>query len=248
MARPQISNSSVFFWVSVAIGCVLRLLWPLDMEWKADEKAFYALATQFPSVGILNSQGVPNAAMSNWILASLRFVAESPVGLVTLIQGMNATALLGFIWLCFRFAQPSLRKSYLWGMQLFAVSPLPIIYSRKIWQQSLIPFFTFLMAYGVVHRRKFWGGFSFGILGMVICQIHQAGFFFFPIFLLFLYLLDRKEKKNVPWVFSVSTGILIGALGLVPWVLHCLSHPIGRKSAGTYFSNVVSLKFLNALS
>src|SRR5215208_698789 len=85
-----------------ACGVVLRLLWPADMEWKADEQRMFArssaigVSEPWPQVGMASGVAVPNPGLSIWIFVPLARVAGNPVALAQLVQLVNVAALLGF--------------------------------------------------------------------------------------------------------------------------------------------------------
>ena len=102
---PERKNSNITSILPYLIsGLILRVIWPMDMEWKGDEKALFDLskslwdAGRWAVVGIPNSQGIPNFPLSIWVLSLFQGVARTPVGMVRLFQGLNAFALLGFLW------------------------------------------------------------------------------------------------------------------------------------------------------
>src|SRR5262249_23628779 len=90
----------------------------------------------------------------------------------------------------------------------------------KIWAQSALPFFSMLFLVGWLRRDRRWGAFLWGLLSAVIGQIHMSGFFFAAAFVLWELFAgrERREPPNTRWRLFVA-GCLVGALGLVPWVV-----------------------------
>jgi hypothetical protein len=223
------------------------------MEWKSDEQNLTQMAVKavvenkFPTVGIPSSQGVPNPGLSVWLIALFARVSSDPIFIVSVIQWLNVLTLWGFfLFALFNFKGEE-RAFWLLGLALFSVSPLPVLYSRKIWQQCLIPPFTLALFIGHSHRIKNWGSFLWGLSGIMIAQIHMAGFFLVPSLLgATLYKEIRKTNKiNTRALVFWSAGTLVGALGLIPWILS--THPqSGLREFGlTYLKQVFRFQFFS---
>ena len=99
--RPM-TRGSVALACALACGIVLRMLWPADMEWKADEQWMFTRASAigisepWPSAGMPSGVAVPNPGLSVWIFVPLARVAGNPVTLAQFVQLINVMALLGF--------------------------------------------------------------------------------------------------------------------------------------------------------
>ncbi|WP_192574939.1 hypothetical protein, partial [Haemophilus parainfluenzae] len=75
-----------------------------------------------------------------WGFIALAHVAHTPVALARGVQILNIAALgllFGFCW----WAMPAGpdRRLWLWGIALAGISPLAIVFSRKLWAQDLLP-------------------------------------------------------------------------------------------------------------
>jgi hypothetical protein len=233
-----------FVLLFLIIGSILRLIWPSDMEWKADEIWMFensrAVATgaPWPMHGMPSSVGLSNPGMSIWLFILIAHLAKTPVAMVIAVQILNVLALWGLF--CFiRVKVPEEeREPWLWGLILVSVSPLPILFSRKIWAQDLLPAFSLLLLIGHWCRRSPWGSFLWGLAGSLIGQIHMSGFFL--AFSLLGWTIAR-ERKSISWVSRVSwlSGCIIGAIGLRPWLRELLIY----QGAGWSFKEAFKLKF-----
>jgi hypothetical protein len=224
------------------VGSLLRLIWPSDMEWKADEiwmfensRATAAGEAPWPMLGMRSSIGIMNPGMSIWLFILIAHLAKTPVAMVIVVQILNVLALWGLY--CFiRLKIPKEKRGpWLWGLILVSVSPLPILFSRKIWAQDLLPPFALLVLIGHWCRKSPWGSFLWGLAGTLVGQIHMSGFFLAFAFFGWTLARDRKSARWVPWLL----GSAIGAIGLLPW----LREFPGYGSAGWNFTELITLKF-----
>ncbi len=168
--------------LSLAAGAALRLSWPADMEFKGDEQYVFARTQldNWPSLGMPSSVGVPNPAMSVWafVLLARAFGVTTPTGLGLAVMGMNVGALALLFAFAMRIVDESERERWLWALALVAVSPLAVLRERKIWAPSIFP------ALAVIFWAAFWrrdrraGAFVWGLVGVLLGQIHMSGFFF----------------------------------------------------------------------
>ena len=214
----------------------MRFLWPADMEWKHDEQWNYAHAqaiaqsqAPWPSAGQPTSTNLKNFPLGIWLLACLARCSGSPVGLMLWIAVLNCLALLAFLlWALRAKLEPKERDLWLWTAALTAVSPLPILWSRKIWIQNILTPVTFLIFIGHRMRRKNWGAFLWGLAGAAAGQIHPSGFFFSLGVLAYTLWTERRGGwREVCWV-SWLMGSALGCLPMLPW-LHELAS--GRTGA-----------------
>src|SRR5262245_55136764 len=96
-------------WFLIAAGTLFRLVWPLDMEWKLDEKWMFQVAERiangsepWPWVGMQSGAGFRNPGLSIWPFAALGYLFDDPVAMVQTIQWVNVLALWGFAaWVVF---------------------------------------------------------------------------------------------------------------------------------------------------
>ncbi len=222
----------------LGIGVLLRLLFPGDMEWKFDEQWLFDSASKvqaggdWPKVGMNSSQGVPNPGFSAWFFILLGYVAKTPLQMVFCVQLLNALALIAFFFYLKKIIPEKEREGWLWGMALFSVSNLPVLYSRKIWQQCVLFPFSFVAFVAYRNRERVWGAFLLGALLLLMGQIHMSGFI-----ILFFFVLSRflvKEKTSLRQAISFLTGIALAALPMIPWLREVFLGGSGRARMATF--------------
>ena len=238
------TRGSALLACALACGIVLRMLWPADMEWKADEQRMFAWASAigvtepWPQVGMASGVTVPNPGLSVWIFVPLARVTRDPVALAQLVQFVNVVALIGFaIFGASRAFTAPARELWFAGIALMAVNPIAIVLARKIWAQSLLPIFGVAMLAAHASRSSWAGAFIWGLVGTLTGQIHMSGFFLHAALVLFTLLSlppkggshevgektggrhDLAQKTRWP---AWAAGSIVGALPLLPWALDLL--------------------------
>lgn len=256
LVEPDRSRKYSFpFWVAlfaIAFGALLRLVWLDDMEWKSDEIWMFQKAQEiahtghYPAIGMPSGAGgLVNPGLSVWSFAWIAQAAKTPIQMNAWIAGLNAlTLVLFFLFISFSIPEKE-RKEWYWALALMAVSILPILFSRKIWAQCLLPLFSFLVVFGHWHRRKIWGASVFGLVGALIGQVHMSGFFFAGGLVAATLIRDYTRKsgdEKFPWTSWVIIlgGMIVGSLTLLPWLQHLGG---GGASFVERLKNIFSFKF-----
>jgi hypothetical protein len=211
---------------AVLVGAVLRLVWPADMEYKGDEMFLFHQATgsdPFPWLGQKSGVGTRNPGMGIWVysLMAKGLGLTSPLLLVRGVMVLNIIALVGLAAFALLVVRPREREPWLWATALVSVNPLAVLFGRKLWIQSVLPPFVMAMLLGWWRRSHRGGAFTWGLVGAWLGQIHMTGFFFAGGFAAWTALFDRRSVRW-RWWFA---GSVVGALTLVPWLAHTLSHP-----------------------
>lgn len=231
---PSPSPRLAYPWLLLLLilGSGLRLIWAADMEWKADEIWMYDTAQAiaqgrqpWPWIGMANSAGLPNPGLSVWVFAALAPLAKTPLALVRWVQGLNILAIwLAFAWAHWQLPEGRGRGIWLNGIALTAVSPLAILFSRKIWAQDLLPIWALLFWLGHWYRHRRWGAGGWGAIGALIGQVHMSGFFLAAaVWGWTLYSHGRSRTLGqVRWL-SWLGGTLLGLLPLLPWLGYLVS-------------------------
>ncbi len=226
----RITRHQQFLLVMLLAGSMLRLVWPGDMEWKTDEKLIYGLAHQaaearaLPDVGIKSGGGIVNPGLSVGVFALFATFTKDPVGMVQLVQWLNVLALLGFAASAWYRSRGVERDIWLNGMALAAVSPLAVLFARKIWAQDLLPAISFVIILAHGHRDRSWGAFLWGLAGALMGQVHMSGFYFaFGLFAVTV-VHDRVRGLSFRWVAWLA-GSGLGAVTMVAWLVHLAQHP-----------------------
>jgi hypothetical protein len=212
--------------VAVLLGVVLRVVWPWDMEYKGDEMYLFNHATggdPFPWVGQSSSVGTPNPGMGLWVysLMAQGLRLDSPVALVVGVMVLNVLALVALAAFALRVVPAREREPWLWATALVAVNPLAVLFSRKLWIQSVLPPFVIAALLAWWYRGRRAGAFAWGVVGAWLGQVHMTGFFFAGGLAAWTALYDRASARW-RWWFA---GSLVGAATLVPWLVQILGKP-----------------------
>lgn len=225
-------NLLIFF---VYLGIALRLLWPNDIEWKADESyAFeYGLAwargeKPWPWLGVTSGAGLANPPFGFWILMLFSAWTKDPVHATQLVSILNALSL----WVALLWAQKDSQK--LWTLALFSVSFFPVLFAKKLWIQCLLPPFLLILEWSSEKRKsltQFVSGFVLCLLG----QVHMSGFLFAPLWL-FVRADRRKSFSKSFWM-----GVLLAIPLMIPWMIEILTHlSKGSSSGGHLFREILN--------
>lgn len=202
------------------------------MEWKADEIWMYTTARQiadgtapWPWLGMTSSTGLQNPGLSVWCFAVLAWVSDTPVAMVRLVQILNIVALgalFGWLQRVLPSDHPE-RMSWLGGVMLMGVSPLAILFSRKLWTIDLLPVFGFPLLVGHWYRQRRWGSAVWGFVGALIGQLHMSGFFLATGLVLWTLYADgrRRTLGMTHWLYW-AMGTALGLVPLLPWVSYLL--------------------------
>ena len=223
-----------FIFFCLAAGIFLRLNWLNDMEWKADEQWMFTQAHEIaksgnlPSVGMQSGGGIVNPGMSVMAFAAIACFTDNALSMNRVVQLINILSILLFLLFILKFINKEEKKTWLYGLALAAVSPLAVLFARKIWAQDLLPLLSFIVILGNYFRLKKWGAFLWGIAGALIGQIHMSGFFYAAGIFVFTYFYDRFNKINFRWL-PWLLGTIAGSMTLVPWLIYMLHHPQESK-------------------
>ena len=234
------------FAASLVAGCVFRLIWLSDMEYKADESwtfdrvAAFLHSGEAPLIGMPSSAGIPNAGLSVWLFLGLGYGANalSPLTLARAVQVVNVAALLLLAVFSLRVVERRERESWLWATALVAVNPLAVLFSRKIWPPELFPIFTIVFLTAWWKRSTLAGAFFWGLIGALLGQIQLGGFLFAFSFALVTLIVGRREVNWPAWL----AGSAIGALPMVPWLV-ALTHHVSATGAAPWRPNLGFLEF-----
>ncbi len=223
-------KSKYFIFFCIAVGIFLRLNWNSDMEWKADEQWTYQKAHEtadsgkFPAAGMQSGGGVVNPGLSLGIFALIASFTQDPLAMNRVVQLLNILAVLCFTWFALTKIKSEERQVWLYGIALASVSPLAVLFARKIWAQDLLPLVSFLILLSNYYRKKNWGAFFWGFFGALIGQIHMSGFFFAAGIFVFTLLYDRYNKIKFKWLPWLA-GSILGSITIVMWFLYMAEHP-----------------------
>jgi uncharacterized membrane protein len=189
------------------------------MEFKADEAnnlfmaSYLALGRAFTLVGIPSSIGTYNPPLFTYLMALPLFFSRNPVVAAGVVALFNCAA-VGLLYVfCRRYFN---QRVAIVAAVFFAVNPWAVFYSRKIWQQDLLPlfvmgFFYCLFAVACEERRK-------PLLGCFAClaamtQFHLSSIYYLVV--LGISLLWFRPK--VGWGYYAG-GIGLALLIYAPYI------------------------------
>jgi len=225
-------------WVFLVLGTLLRVIWPLDMEWKFDEKWMFAKGVAiaegrdaWPWIGMPSGVGLRNPGLSIWPFALIAYVVDTPVGMNQVIQWINALGLWALVLWVLKTWPKEQRALGLWGVALYAVTPLAVLFSRKIWAQDVLIVLVVPWLWGQRKRHTLLGAALWGCFGALLGQIHMSGFFAAAALLIVTIAQDRLRWNVGGWL----VGSVLGSLTLLPWVQYVLS-PEARNASHAGFS------------
>jgi hypothetical protein len=224
MIKTERSKFSLIMTVAaVAAGLVLRLSYPLDIEFKADERWTFEQVRAALSGGSWLWSGMPtsigglNPGASLWVFIPLGwlFGADTPPQLARGVQCMNSAALIALVLFALRSVRENDREPWFWAAALWAVNPVAVILERKIWPPSVLPLFTVAIIAAWWGRRGNIGSFLFALLSVLAAQIHLSVAFFAAALAIWSLADDRQSLRIMPFV----AGAALGLLPAVPWIL-----------------------------
>ena len=192
------------------------------MEFKYDEvtvivEAGRWLGRGIPQDGMMSGVGVRNPPGFMFLLTPLTALTSSPLVICLGMVCFNVAAVWLIIRLGIELGSPG---AGLWAGAFMAVHPWLVLYSRKIWAQSLLPFFVCLFLLVILRclnrprsRAIFW-------LGPIVCvtwQIHYSAYALLGFALLWLVHEGLRRRLNA---FMLVLGALIGAFTLLPYAVY----------------------------
>jgi len=222
--RKFISNL-ILFGVILILASFFRII-NLDLiEFKSDEAANLLISSRqlfdkpIPPGGTGSSVGVLNPPFFNYLLIPLTYITLDPKVITFFIAFINVLAIAFFFMIVKKYY--NLTTATIASI-FMSLSPWAILFSRKIWMQDLlIPFFVplFLSLHKLIaeNRQAYWVPYVAASLFLI--QLHQASIFFLAPLTLFL--LIKKTKINLKYIL---TGVLIGIIPLLPYLLYELSN------------------------
>ena len=173
----------------------------------------------WPWVGMQSGVGTENPGASVWAFTALAHVTDTPEGMTFAVMLLNVLALWAFAAWVMKLWPEDDREVGLGGLALFAVSPLPVLFSRKIWAQDLLPVLLVPWYIGHSLRHRAWAAFIFGFISALMGQLHLSGFFAAASMWIATLIYDRKGTR---WL-SLLGGATLGALPMLPWLQFLLS-------------------------
>ena len=240
-------NNRILAVVVFTLAAALRLATPSEYEFKADEVAMVEIVQRsrdtgtLPWLGMPSSQGFRNPGMSAWPLIGLSHLFGSTgFSLTQAVRILNVLAFLAGIWLALRQRGES-RRLWLLGLLLAAVNPIDVVLHRKLWAQSLLPFFS-VATFALWLKRPASPSVAFALgLGLAILpQLHLSGLFVSGAIGLGWLWQERRRSSRL--------GLLAGiaALGwpMVFWFAHLLEV---YRSQGSWIGHLLAFRNFHLL-
>lgn len=228
---------------ALLIGAILRFARPDVFPYLGDEAWTFRHVEgarhgePWAALGMPSSRGVQNAGMSVWVFIVLGMIGDvsTPTGLVRAVAAFAFAGHVLLLVLPWRlFSDPAERKAWTWAFVLTATNPILVFLERKIWAQSVLPFFQVALIVAWLRRDTRTGAFVWGLVGAVVGQIHMAGFFFAPALVLFTKLFGKHTTPVRPVRWGAwFLGSAVGAAPAVPWLLYLLRERPPPTSSGS---------------
>ncbi len=195
----------------------------------------------FPSLGMRSGAGgLVNPGLSIWAFSAPAHLLglQNPMDLARFVGVMSVVAMLLMgIYVWFQSSLTSLEKqAWLWGIVLTLANPLMLLYSRKIWAQSLLPLFLVILLIAWMERRRhFLFVVLYAVMAVLIGQLHMSGFFWGAIVLLWGL---RESRGRVSQLLPLISGALLGLVPLVPWLQEILNPSSSAQLQGALKGNL----------
>ena len=219
-ASPAWDRKDTIFLIPILVAAVVLRLFNLDyMEFKADEAGNLLLASElvsgkaFPLVGIPSSLGTYNPALFIYLLALPLYFSPNPVVAAAFVALLNCAAVGALYAFSRRYFS---RMTAVVAASFFAVNPWAVFYSRKIWQQDLLPLFVvafFYCLFAVIceNRRRY-------LIGCFMClaaltQLHLSSLHYVILFALVLV----WYRPKIGWGYY-AVGVSAAFLLYLPYI------------------------------
>jgi hypothetical protein len=207
----------------IAIGALaawLRLR-QLDLaEFKLDEMTAVGLARRIldgdlVTTGLTSSIGAQNPPLFVYLTAIPLIVRDDPLAPAAFVGGLGAAAVV----LTYVVLRPRLGALVaLSAAALFATSPWAVLYSRKLWGQSLLPVVAVLLLWSLLAVLERPRTRVVAFVPVLVCVAFQLNFsalvLALPAVVVLLY-----RVTTVHWR-GLAAGVACAALLLSPWLYH----------------------------
>src|SRR5579859_2888257 len=204
---------------------LLRLMDLSLVEFKYDEARVAGLTDllvhngQLPATSIVTSAGVQNSPIVVYLLAPAAFISWRPEVLTGFVAILNVIAVVLTALMVQRFWGP--RAGILCGL-LYAVAPLAIHYSRKIWAPEMMPWLSVICLWSlllVFERGRPWFLVTAAAACSALVQLHQAAVWLLPGMLL-VAAFNWRRLRPLP----VLTAVVISLVVATPYANYEYTH------------------------
>ena len=210
---------------TLVVGAWLRFSHLDLLEFQADEAFASQLALGFikhgtlPLAGLMSSVGVTNPPLLSYLLIPMFAISENPVVVSCCIAVLGLVAVVMTWHIGRKYYGPI---AGLVAAAFFAVSPWAVVYSRKIWAQDFVPFFsaaTMWAVHSVVLGRRPMAVFWCLFLPLCVVQIHFSGVALTVAVVVILLWLRAK----IDWRFAVG-GLVAAIVTMIPYFKYQQAH------------------------
>jgi 4-amino-4-deoxy-L-arabinose transferase-like glycosyltransferase len=224
-------------WSWVAVGALLRVLWPGDFLFRQDEAEHFAYALDvaarggWPSHAWPSSAGVPNGPTFLWFLAAVARVTSDP-RVATFAVAMTNVAALALSVPLFRSLLRG-RGEATRAVALYATSPVAIWYSRKLWDPCVLAILAVPALWLTLRALERPGRRSVALVPVVLAAAalaHQSAAFF-AVVLVAILLAGVRRTALLP----LTIGLAFAGAIVTPYLRFLLTHaahlaPGGRSA------------------
>lgn len=211
--------------IFLVIGIILRLIFPYDIEYKADQIEMLMDMQLFKEQGMVkyigaqSSAGYPNFGLTNWIFYLISYITISPVGVSMILAIMNCFGLIYFYKITPQLSEKNSEiELWYYAFSLLSISLIPITLARNIWGPSLLSFFSFGIIHTFFTRKKSSKiHFILGALLILVSQIHLLGLvlnLIISCIVLFESFKFNTKKNGLMFII----GQVIFSIGMIPWI------------------------------
>jgi hypothetical protein len=159
--------------------------------------------------------------------------------MVFAIASLNVFALILFFFAIKKW-NPKWNHVLIPAFAIASTHVLHIVFSRKIWAQDLLPFFTSIAFLGFVYRQKWIGIFTWALGLSMAMQVHMSGFYLATSMVLTAIWFDGGLKNAFTWLWKLGMFTVWFLLPSLNWFIHLFSHSSG---ASTSISNIFKFEF-----
>jgi 4-amino-4-deoxy-L-arabinose transferase-like glycosyltransferase len=217
--------------VALAAACRFALFDLIEFKYDEAQVSSYALDLVrhhvIAQTSILTSGGFHNPPAMVYLAAIPMLVSASPLAVTAFFTALNGLA-AGGLYLAGRrlFGDVAALAAAI----LYAVGPLAVHYSRKIWAPDAMPPFTVLLfaglALGLTEGQPWWLAAALVALAVLV-QLHQAAIVLLPAAVLLLAAFAWRGRPPGTWRRGATWGGLL--VGLAGFVLLLLPYAIYER-------------------
>lgn len=202
------------------MAAALRLGEPGILRYEYDEMQVTVLAKDlvagrdFPLKGIVSSVGLPNTPMTIYAAAIPYFFTSSPMWATLFVALYNVVG----VGLLYGFVRRYLgeAEAFFAGL-VYAFNPWAVMFSRKIWAQSLLPVLVILAIWlgmlGFVERKRWAQAICLPVLA-IVAQIHYGAVLLLPLYGWFVW----QGRRHLSWR-ALAISVILCAILVAPFVI-----------------------------